>query len=137
MTFENDEDKARERKAITLFVSQFGGSFKKLDKHDIDYEVFDKDDNPIAFVEIKGRKRTIEDAYPLPIAAAKLIKLCNKGITPVVVWSCEDGLIYGKVKNLYGKLSWGGRPPRVGSFNDDELMVYYSDQKEFKTILFP
>ena len=47
MTFEKEVDLIREKKAIELFVSIFGGSFKKLDPHDIDYKVFDKNNNLI------------------------------------------------------------------------------------------
>ena len=36
MTFEKEIDLVREKKAIELFVSIFGGSYKKLDPHDID-----------------------------------------------------------------------------------------------------
>jgi hypothetical protein len=33
----------------------FGGSFKKLDPQDIDYKVFDKEGNLIAYVEGQGK----------------------------------------------------------------------------------
>jgi len=134
MTFEKEVDLIREKKAIELFVSIFGGSFKKLDPHDIDYKVFDKNNNLIAYAEVKGRIRTIHSAYPLPIAARKLVKLIDKRITPVLIWACEDGIIYGKADKLQGEIKWGGRPPRDGAVNDNEMMVYYDKQKELKYI---
>ena len=134
MTFEKEIDLIREKKAIELFVSIFGGSFKKLDPHDIDYKVFDKDNNLIAYAEVKGRIRTMHSAYPLPIAARKLVKLIDKRITPVLIWACEDGIIYGKADKLQGEIKWGGRPPRDGAVNDNEMMVYYDKQKELKYI---
>jgi hypothetical protein len=133
-TFETENDLLREKKAIELFVSIFGGSYKKLDPNDIDYKIFDKDKNLIAYAEVKGRIRTMKTAYPLPIAARKLVKLIDKRLTPVVIWACEDGIIYGKADKLKGEIKWGGRPPRDGSFNDAELMVYYDKQKELKYI---
>lgn len=133
-TFETDTDLLREKKAIELFVSIFGGSYKKLDPHDIDYKVFDKDKNLIAYVEIKGRIRTMKTAYPLPIAIRKLVKLIDKRLTPVVIWACDDGIIYGRADKLTGEIKWGGRPPRDGSTNDSELMAYYDKQKELKYI---
>lgn len=136
MTFETEEDLKREHKAITIFVSTFEGSFKKLDPHDIDYKVFNKDGKLIAYVEVKGRIRTMHNAYPLPIAARKLVKLTDKRLTPVVIWACEDGIIYGKVDKLKGEIKWGGRTPRENSFNDAELMVYYEKQKTLKYIRF-
>lgn len=134
MTFETEADLIREKKAIELFVSIFGGSYLKLDPHDVDYKVFDKDKNLIAYAEVKGRIRTIRDAYPLPVAARKLVKLIDKRLTPVIIWACDDGIIYGTANKLYGEIKWGGRPPRVGSVNDSELMVYYDKQKTLKYV---
>jgi len=135
-TFETDDDLKREKRAISLFVEMFGGSFTKLDPYDIDYKVFDKDKKLIAYVEVKGRVRTMNGAYPLPIAARKLVKLLDKRITPVVIWACEDGIIYGRIDRLIGEVRWGGRTPRDNSYNDTELMVYYDKQKELKYIRF-
>jgi hypothetical protein len=134
--FETDEDLRREKKAIELFVSLFGGSYQKLDPFDIDFKIFDKDKKLIAYAEVKGRIRTMRDAYPLPIAAKKLVKLIDKRLSPVLIWSCEDGIIYGKANELYGEIKWGGRPPRKDSFADNEMMVYYEKQKELKYIRF-
>lgn len=133
-TFETEIDLIREKKAIELFVSIFGGSFKKLDPNDIDYKVFDKNKNLIAYAEVKGRIRTMRTAYPLPISAKKLVKLIDKRLAPVLIWACEDGIIYGKANKLQGDIKWGGRPPRDGAVNDAEMMVYYDKQKELKYI---
>jgi hypothetical protein len=134
MTFETEQDLIREKKAIETFVSMFGGSCKKLDPNDIDYKIFDKEGKIIAYAEVKGRIKTIHNAYPLPIAARKLVKLIDKRLNPVVIWACEDGIIYGKVNQLKGEIKWGGRAQRENSFNDLELMVYYDKQKKIKYI---
>ena len=134
MIFETETDLLREKKEIELFVSIFGGSYKKLDPQDIDYKVFDKDNNLIAYAEVKGRLRSMKLSYPLPVSARKLVKLIDKRITPVLIWACDDGIIYGPANKLRGEVKWGGRPPRDGSFNDAELMVYYDKQKEMKYV---
>jgi hypothetical protein len=134
--FETEEDLRREKKAIELFVSLFGGSYQKLDPFDIDFKIFDKDKKLIAYAEVKGRIRTMRDAYPLPVAAKKIVKLIDKRLSPILIWSCEDGIIYGKANKLLGEIKWGGRPPRTGSSSDNELMVYYENQKELKYIRF-
>lgn len=109
MIFETEQDLIREKKAITLFVNTFGGSYKKLDPFDIDYKVFDKDGNLISYVEVKGRIKTMRDAYPLPISAKKLMKLVDKRLAPVIIWSCEDGIIYAEANKLNGEIKMGGR----------------------------
>jgi hypothetical protein len=136
MIFETEQDLIREKKAIELFVKIFGGSYKKLDPLDIDYKVFDKSGKLIAYVEVKGRIRTMRDAYPLPIAAKKLVKLVDKRLAPIIIWCCEDGIIYGQAEKLKGAIRWGGRAPRDCSDNDNELMVYYDSQKELKYVRF-
>jgi hypothetical protein len=134
MRFETAEDRDREKKAIELFVNLFGGSYKKLDPHDIDFKVYGSDNMPIAYAEIKGRNRTMKSAYPLPISARKLTKLIDKRLNPVVIWACEDGIIYGKAQDLVGTVRFGGRAIREGAVNDEELMVYYDKQPELKYI---
>jgi hypothetical protein len=130
--FETEKDRERELKAITKFVERFNGSFKKLDPFDVDYRVYNDKGNLIAYVEVKGRLREMSNAYPLPISATKVTKLCAKRLNPVLVWACEDGIIYGKVKEIVGKVRWGGREPREDAYSDEELMLYYSKQKTFK-----
>jgi len=136
MRFENKSDLTREKKAIEKFVGIFGGSYKKLGSNDIDYRVFDSSNNLIAYVEVKGRLRALKDAYPLPVAARKIVKLCDKRLNPVMIWACEDGIIYAKVSEIQGSVKWGGRKPRENSFNDEELMIYYEQQKGFKYVRF-
>ena len=136
MTFETEQDSKREQKAITTFVNTFKGSFQKLDPYDIDYKVFDKNGKLIAYAEVKGRIRTMHNAYPLPVAARKAVKLVDKRLNPVMIWSCEDGIIYGKIDKLKGEIKWGGRPSRDNSSNDDELMIYYDKQKALKYVRF-
>jgi hypothetical protein len=60
--------------------------------------------------------------------------LVDKRLAPVVIWACEDGIIYGKANKLKGEIKWGGRTPREHSVNDNELMVYYDKQKELKYV---
>lgn len=134
MIFETEQDLIREKKAIETFVSLFGGSFKKLDPYDIDYKIFDKEGKLIAYAEVKGRIRTIYNSYPLPVSAKKIVKLVDKRLVPVIIWACEDGIIYGKADKLKGEVKWGGRTPRDNSSNDCELIIYYEKQKELKYI---
>lgn len=125
MTFDTPEELRREKKAIELFVSMFSGSYQKLDPQDVDYKVFDKNNKLIAYAEVVGKARTMVNSYPLPVPAKKLVKLFDKRIAPVIIWSCDDGIIYAKANELRGEI-----------ISDSELMVYYEKQKGFKYIRF-
>ncbi len=50
-----------------------------------------------------------------------------KRLNPVIIWACEDGIMYGKVKDIYGTVSWMGTTEL-----DSELVVQYQKQKTFK-----
>lgn len=132
--FETEQDLIREKKAIETFVKIFGGSFKKLGPQDIDYKIFDKESKLIAYAEVKGRLKTMKTAYPLPVALSKLSKLIEKRLNPVLVWACDDGIIYGKVFTLVGEVKLGGRYPRDGGNTDIEMMVYFDQQRALKYV---
>ena len=132
MRFETKKDLEREKKAIAKFVKLFNGSFKKLGPNDVDYRVFSEAQKLIAYAEVKGRLTTIELAFPLCVAARKIVKLADKRLNPIIIWACEDGIVYAKLKEIQGELRWGGRKPRKGSSNDEELMVYFDKQKTFR-----
>ena len=135
MRFENEDDLNRETKAINTFVSLFGGSYSKLDPNDIDFKIFNKDKELIAYAEVKGRKKMMSVAFPLPVSIRKLLKLSDKKLNPVMIWACDDGIVYAKIKDLVGDIRWGGRKPREGAFNDSELMAYF-DKDNFKFITY-
>ena len=136
MRFEKQTDLQREKKAIQLFVGNFNGSYIKLGGNDIDFTILKKDGTVIGYAEVKGRNRKIEDAFPLPVAARKIVKLMDKSknVEPVIIWACLDGIIYGKIKELGGVLKVGGRKPREHAANDIEAMVYYYETADLKKI---
>ena len=134
MRFETIKDTQRELKAIKTFVRIFQGSFKKLGENDIDYKVFNKEGDLVAYAEVKGRLRPMNKAFPLPVAARKLVKLSDKRLNPIMIWACDDGIVYSSVDKLQGEIRWGGRPPREGAVNDAELMAYFPFTKRFKYI---
>jgi hypothetical protein len=71
----------------------------------------------------------MKTSYPLPITLSKLNKLIDKRLNPVIVWACDDGIIYAEATKLEGVIKWGGLPPR-----NDEMMVYYDKQKTMKYV---
>jgi hypothetical protein len=132
MRFENDKDLIREQDAIEIFCGSMGISYEKLSVHDVDYKLTKED--RVAYAEVKGRNRSIDDAYPLPIAARKVLKLIDKKRAAFIIWDCYDGIIWGKVSDIVGEAKVGGRKPRDGAYNDIEFMIYYDKQKNLITI---
>jgi hypothetical protein len=131
MRFEDENHLEREKRAIEKFCSLFDLTFKKLGDNDIDFQVF-KNKELKGFVEVKGRHRIIADAYPLPVAIRKLNKLQGELAprpTPMIVWACHDGIIYGKIRKMEGVVKFDGRKPRKGAANDEELMAYFNPQE--------
>ena len=129
MRFEKKEDLERELKCIDFFCNTFELTYTKLGENDIDYSLH-KNGKLLYYAEVKGRNRNISDAYPLPIACRKLVKLQDKKVNPVIIWACFDGIIYGKTEDIYGMIYTGGRKPRENSVNDIEFMAYFSKQSK-------
>jgi len=135
MRFENQKDINRETLAIQKFCNQYELKYQKLGDHDVDFKII-KDNKTVTYVEVKGRLRNISECYPLPIAIRKLHKLKEKHNDPVIIWACNDGILYAKVNKLIGSIRLSGRKPREGSYNDIELMAYYNAQEAIKTIYY-
>lgn len=134
MRFETEEDIIRERKAIERFAKTFDLKFEKLGPHDVDYRVLSLDGTIVGYVEVKGRRRTMNEAFPLPVSIRKIVKLINKYTKPIIIWACEDGIFYADINKLHGTVVFGGMAPRPNSFHDEELMVFYDKQKNLKYI---
>lgn len=132
MRFETEQDLRNETDAITLFCAKHDYLYTKLGENDVDFIV--KKGEKEFYVEVKGRRRNINNAFPLPMAARKMVKLCDKKKPAIIIWDCADGIIYGRVKDLkcIGKI--GGRKPREGSFNDIEFMLYFDKQESLYVI---
>ena len=123
----------KKKKAIDTFVSIFGGSYQNLGPSDIDYKIFDKNGELIAYAEVVVRVRTIYNAYPIPVEAKRLVKLIDKRLSPVLIWACEDGIIYGKADKLKGVIKF---TEQENSSVNSELIVYYDKVKELKYVRF-
>ena len=126
MRFENDNDLKREVKAIALFCKKFLAKWTKLGENDIDFKV--TRGSKVCYVEVKGRNRNLDNAYPLPIAARKMVKLCDKKMPGIIIWDCFGGIIYANVNDIEGTCRIGGRKAREGSHNDIECMLYFNKQ---------
>tara|TARA_R100001163_G_scaffold42220_2_gene31926 strand:+ start:230 stop:649 length:420 start_codon:yes stop_codon:yes gene_type:complete len=127
LRFENKKDLQREKKAVEFFCKLYGLQFKKLGENDIDF-VITKNNNFVCYLEVKGRNKNIKNSYPLPVAIRKLLKLSDKKKESVMLWACFDGIIFSRLENLTGDIKTGGRKPRIGSYNDIEIMAYYKKQ---------
>lgn len=132
MRFETQKDIQRETKAIECFCKEYDCDYYKLGKWEVDYKITKH--NLITYAEVKGRKKDIIDSYPLPLSIRKVYKLMKKCNDPVIIWACNNGILYAKLTNLIGEIKLGGRKPRQGSSNDVEIMAYYQKQDSIKEI---
>lgn len=113
-------------KAIGKFTERFSGSYKSLGPNDVDYRVYDKNGNLIAFALIIPVEKEIKSCYPLQVSLNNLSKLSLKRLNPVIIWACLDGIMYGKINSISGTVSWQGT-----SELSSELIVMYPKQKTF------
>lgn len=122
--FDSKENITRKNKSMDVFVNTFGGSYKKSES--LEYKILNTNGDLIAYSEVIISPNVIRFAYPLPITVTKFTKLISKRLNPVLIWSCDDGIIYSKAMNLTGIIKY------------DKLLldfvIYFDRQKEFKYV---
>lgn len=133
--FETKKDLDREEKAVSLFCKEYGLTYGKLHRLDIDFKIY-KDNKFVFYLEVKGRMRKLNECYPLPISVKKLIKISDKSGKAVVLWACLDGIVFSYLHKLKGDIRIGGRRPREGSSNDIEFMAYYNKNSNLKQLYY-
>tara|TARA_R110000737_G_scaffold220961_1_gene236536 strand:- start:255 stop:677 length:423 start_codon:yes stop_codon:yes gene_type:complete len=133
--FEKQKDLDRENKATDFFCNMFEFDKKKLGDNDIDFEIWSKGQFKFN-LEVKGRLKKIKDAYPLPVSVKKLTKIQDKKKQGVILWACEDGIIFSRIEKLKGEIRVGGRIPRKGAVNDIEYMAYFNKADNLKEITY-
>ena len=94
MIFDTDQDINKEKEAISLYLKVQKGTFKKLSPQDVDFRILSDNDNVIGYAEIKVLDTTMKDSFPLKVEARKIIKLRDKRLSAVMIWSCLDGILY-------------------------------------------
>ena len=129
--FESQKDLDRESKAVKLFCNEYDLKSEKLSPNDIDFKIY-KDGEFLFYLEVKGRIKTLQECFPLPVAVRKLLKMTDKKQDGVILWACLDGIVFSRVENLKGQIRIGGRKTREGAANDIELMAYYNHRNNFK-----
>jgi len=120
------ELKRRESIAIDLFLKITKFSYVFADPF---YRITNKEGITQAYVYVVPRFKMIYNAYPLPIPISYVSRLIDKRIKPIVIWSCDDGIIYAQIDKLNGAVRMGGDP-----HSPTELHCYYDKQKAIKYV---
>ena len=102
------------------------------------YKLYLKSGILFIYAEVKGRVNKTTEIYPLPIALRKIQKMQDDcgNYDCIIIWACDDGIVFGRYKELIGTVRYGGRTPRKGSANDLEMMIYYTKQDKLQTHLY-
>ena len=92
--FEQDQDISKEKKAVELYLRRIGGSYKKLSPDDVDFRIIGENKSTIGYAEVSVLDTEMKDSFPLMVQARKIIKLRDKRLHAVMIWSCIDGIYY-------------------------------------------
>lgn len=123
--FDVDQDITKEKKAVELYLRRIGGSYKKLSPDDVDFRILGENKSVIGYAEVKVLDTEMKQSFPLSVEARKIIKLRDKRLHAVMIWSCIDGIWYLPIEGLAGKASWS---------EQGELMLYFDNKKLFKYV---
>jgi hypothetical protein len=123
--FEQDQDISKEKKAVELYLRRIGGSYKKLSPDDVDFRIIGENKSTIGYAEVSVLNTEMKDSFPLIVQARKIIKLRDKRLHAVMIWSCIDGIYYLPIEGLVGRATWS---------DEGELMLSFDNKKLFKYV---
>lgn len=129
MNSNTEYQKLNKLKAIKYFSRMFNFEFIQLDPMDVDFKLT-KNGEMKSYAEVGIVEELIQDAYPLHLPLRAVQKLADKRLNPILMWACNDGIIYGRIEKLLCDVKWGGVPP---PFNN-ELVATFKKQPELKFI---
>lgn len=122
--FEQDQDITKEKQAIELYLRRLGGSYKKLSPDDVDFRILGENKSVIGYAEVKVLDTEMKDSFPLTVKARKIIKLRDKRLHAVMIWSCIDGIYYLPIEGLVGRALWSEEGELILSFDNKKLFKY-------------
>jgi len=125
-TFETKENLAKEKKVIEAFCKLFGCSAMKMPQWDVDFLLY-RDGKAIAFAEVKNYTCSSNQYREGILSLQKLgsLMMCSKYLEAILVAGFTDRIGWINVKNMEGRVEWGGRTQREGSANDMEFVLKY------------
>ena len=123
--FEQDQDINKEKKAVELYLRRIGGSYKKLSPDDVDFRIIGENKSTIGYAEVSVLDTEMKDSFPLMVQARKIIKLRDKRLHAVMIWSCIDGIYHLPIEGLVGRATWS---------DEGELMLSFDNKKLFKYV---
>jgi hypothetical protein len=122
--FEQDQDISKEKQAIELYLRRLGGSYKKLSPDDVDFRILGENKSVIGYAEVKVLDTEMKHSFPLTVKARKIIKLRDKRLHAVMIWSCIDGIYYLPIEGLVGRALWSEEGELILSFDNKKLFKY-------------
>jgi|TARA_R110000787_G_scaffold252731_1_gene358175 hypothetical protein len=122
--FELDQDLKKEKAAVKLYLRRTSGTYKKLSPSDVDFRLFGENKSVIGYAEVKVLETEMKNSFPLTADARKIIKLRDKRLSAVMIWSCIDGILYLPVEQLEGDSNWSDSGELILSFKNKKIFKY-------------
>lgn len=131
--FESEKDIENELNVINK-ICWDGTLFKKLGEHDLDflvYEVVNEKKVGLAFIEIKCYNKNHDDFPETMVSCIKHRRMMKRAeqLETYLFIQWNDKLQYINSKDIIGEKRIGGRTPRPGSSNDQEMLIFVPNEK--------
>lgn len=131
--FESQKDIDNELNVIKK-ICWDGTLYKKLGQHDLDFLVYElRNENKIGlcFIEIKCYCKNHDDFPNTMVSCIKHRKMMKRSsqLPTYLFIQWKDKLVYINANNIQGEKRVGGRKPREGSSNDQEMMIFVPNEK--------
>lgn len=129
------ELESRRRVAIETYCDSMGYGFTVNVNDGVNYKITDGDNMTVGYAIVKARYKSVARANPVFVSARSLFKLIETKLEPVIIWSCNDGILYGDPRKLAGDIVYG-------DFSHDEelanesMVVFYRNTRALKRVMY-
>ena len=117
-----------QKKSLAAFAQIKGLDYKKLGHQDVGYKLISINNITQGYAEVCITNQNIKNAFPLKILARKLVKLIDKRLNAVIIWGCQDGILYINPTKIKGEAEWCPK--------NEDLIITFTNKKEFKYVRF-
>jgi hypothetical protein len=123
----NDVSELRMSQAVTRFALVSNVTATRVYGSNC-HKLMDSDGKLHGYALVVDHKRRVANAFPLPVTCKELVNLFEKRFNPIVIWSCDDGIVYANLSDIRGEILSGK--------HHQELIAVYDKSKSFKYVRF-
>jgi hypothetical protein len=109
---------------IKSFTNKFNLSYSQLSPSDVDFKIMDSKGKIVSYAQVE---MVDSFSFGLTIKAERAVRLYNKRLNGIILFSDSKKTYYARIENLSGEISSDKL-----DYGFDELVITYKDLNQFQ-----